>query len=98
FPLKPDMTGVDPVGRVPKKNAGDAGVFCSAAASGWSVLRHAAVHVLRPGVDAAGDVEHVAKTQCAKLFGGLQAAATAVAHESQRGVLGQGFEPGAVVA
>ncbi|KAG1539402.1 hypothetical protein G6F50_014513 [Rhizopus delemar] len=63
-----------------------------------SVLRHAVVHVFRPGVDAAGDVEHLGEAQRTELLGGLRAAATVVAHERQRRGLRQGFQRGAAVA
>src|SRR5690606_26031831 len=61
--------------------------------------RNGRVDVLRPGVDAADDVEHLGEAARAEAFGGLCAAAAVVAEEGQRQVvrLGQGLFEAAVL-
>src|SRR3546814_4300004 len=58
--------------------------------SDLSVARDRRIHVLRPGVDAAGDVENLAETLRAEVVGCLRAAPAVVAEETQRQVAGLG--------
>src|SRR5690606_14827946 len=54
-----------------------------------SVARDRGVHVLRPGIDATGDVVDPGETKAAEMLGRGAAALAAVAQERDRGVLGQ---------
>src|SRR3546814_15714279 len=58
--------------------------------SDLSVARDRLIHVLRPGVDAAGDVENLAETLRAEVVGRLRPAPAVVAEETQRQVAGLG--------
>src|SRR3546814_8719552 len=64
-----------------------------------SVARDRRIHVLRPGVDAAGDVENLVETLRVEVVGRLRAAPAVVAEEAQRQVAGlgpQALEPAGV--
>src|SRR3546814_13722105 len=67
--------------------------------SDLSVARDRRIHVLRPGVDAAGDVENLVETLRVEVVGRLRAAPAVVAEEAQRQVAGlgqQALEPAGV--